>query len=202
MSTVQYGGGGIMKVVDQLLGGVLVVGIPRFHDNRGTFTVAYQVEAAGKAGLPTNFVQDNHSLSLSAGTLRGLHLQTAPWGQGKLVRVLAGRILDVFVDLRLDSPTQGQYGSLELSPVDDFQLWIPPGFAHGFCTLESSSEVFYKVDAPYRPEAEVTLAWDDPDVGIVWPFSADELVLSAKDAEGQDLDEVMRAVKSALGGEG
>jgi dTDP-4-dehydrorhamnose 3,5-epimerase len=116
-----------------------------------------------------------------------------------LVRVLVGRILDVFVDLRPGSGSHGRHGQVELAAGDDRQLWIPPGFAHGFCTLEPETEVFYKVDAPYAPAAERTLAWDDPALAIDWPVDAATVVLSDKDRAGLPLAQIVRAIDEAAG---
>lgn len=162
------------------------------------FSIPYETEAAVAAGLPAGFVQDNQSVSYAAGTVRGLHLQLPPHEQGKLVRVLRGRILDVVVDLRPGSATLGATDQVELSEVDGHLLWVPPGLAHGFCTLEPDTEVFYKVDAPYRPEAELSVAWNDPNLNIEWPVSADDAVLSEKDKNGISLTEALAAIQSAL----
>jgi dTDP-4-dehydrorhamnose 3,5-epimerase len=187
-----------VKAVKQFLGGVTLFETPRFGDDRGSFAIPYQAQAASDAGLPERFVQDNHSTSAQPGTLRGMHLQLAPWSQGKLVRVLRGRILDAFVDLRPDAEHRGASDSVELSGDDDFVLWVPPGLAHGFCTLEPDTEVFYKVDAAYNPEAEISLAWDDPTVGIEWPVTAADVTLSAKDQVGLDLAATLARYDEAL----
>jgi dTDP-4-dehydrorhamnose 3,5-epimerase len=172
----------------------------RFEDPRGSFAVTFQADVAQAAGLTRSFVQDNRSLSRPVGTVRGLHLQLPPWEQGKLVEVLRGRIVDVFVDLRPGSATQGHHGSVELCGDDARHLWVPPGFAHGFCTLEPDTEVAYKVDAPYRPEAEWTLAWDDPTLAIDWPVDRDRAVLSDKDGDGHPLAETVAAIAAARDG--
>ena len=185
-----------VKPLKTLLGGAMLLEYPRFEDERGSFSVHYQAEAADQAGLP-RFVQDNHSVSRPAGTLRGLHLQLAPWAQGKLIRIGQGRVFDVFVDLRPGSDTHGRWESVELGAEDDRQLWVPPGFAHGFCTLEPDTEVFYKVDAPYRPEAEWTLAWDDPTLAIDWPPEASDPILSDKDRAAHTLAETTAAIEAA-----
>ena len=187
-----------MRTVSQLVGGALVLEAPRFEDARGVFSIPYETEAAVAAGLPTRFVQDNQSVSYAAGTVRGLHLQLPPHEQGKLVRVLRGRILDVVVDLRPDSATLGATDQVELGDDDGHLLWVPPGFAHGFCTLELDTEVFYKVDAPYRPEAELSVAWNDPTLNIEWPVAAEDVVLSEKDKNGISLTEALAAIQSAL----
>ena len=186
-----------MRSIENLLGGVALIESRRFADARGSFTVLWEERASEAVGLPTRFVQDNCSLSTGIGTVRGLHLQLPPHQQGKLVRVVAGCIVDVFVDLRPGSPTHGHHGMIELSAGDGRQLWIPPGFAHGFCTLEPDTEVFYKVDAAYMPAAERTLAWNDPALGIEWPVDPASVVLSDKDAAGWSLPEIVGAITAA-----
>lgn len=186
-----------MKQIKRLLGGVLLFEVARFEDARGSLTVSFQAEAAEAAGLDRPFVQDNRSFSLAVHTVRGLHLQLPPWEQGKLVQVLRGRMVDVFVDLRPGSESLGRHEMVELSADDDRLLWIPPGFAHGFCTVEPDTEVHYKVDAPYRPEHEWTLAWDDPALAIDWPAPSGDAVLSDKDREGHTLAETRVALEAA-----
>ena len=132
-------------------------------------------------GVSTRFVQDNHSLSRVAGTVRGLHFQRPPSAQGKLVRCVRGAIFDVAVDLRRGSPTYGRTITAELSAENWRQLWIPRGFAHGLCTLTEDTEVLYKVDAPYDAAADSAIRWDDPAIGIDWPLTGVP-VLSDKDA--------------------
>lgn len=187
-----------MRLVKELLNGVFVLSTPRFLDNRGSFAVTFEAGAAADLGLPGHFVQDNLSVSSEPGTLRGIHLQLPPFSQGKLVRVLRGSIADVAVDLRPDSPTFGHHEVIELTAESGEQAWIPAGFGHAFCTLEPDTEVFYKVDAPYAPAAERTLAWNDPDVAVVWPL-ADEPILSDKDAAGLSLAEIMDAMAGSGG---
>jgi dTDP-4-dehydrorhamnose 3,5-epimerase len=134
-----------------------------------------------KLGLHFDFVQDNHSLSVSTNTVRGLHFQSPPRAQAKLVRCGKGRLFDVAVDIRKGSPTYGQWAGIELSFENGKQLLIPPGFAHGFATLEPDSEIIYKCSDYYAPETEGALRWDDPDIGIKWPLTSAP-VLSGKDA--------------------
>ena len=188
----------MLRTVSQLVGGALVLAPPRFEDDRGVFAVPYEAKAAAAAGISERFVQDNHSISYQIGTVRGIHLQLPPHEQGKLVRILRGRVFDVVVDLRPGSPTLGQFDSVELSSQDGNLLWVPPGFGHGFCTLEPDTEVFYKVDAPYRPDFEVSLAWDDPTLNIAWPVDPVEAVLSEKDQNGIALTEALAAIRSAV----
>lgn len=155
---------------------------PKKHaDDRGFFCETHNVSTWEKAGLCYNFVQDNHSLSRDIGTLRGLHFQSLPFGQDKLVRVLRGRILDVVVDLRRSSPTFKKHVAVELSYENWKQLLIPIGFAHGFVTLEPDTEVLYKVTEFYSPAHDLGVAWDDPELNIDWPIKRRQLVLSQKD---------------------
>lgn len=155
---------------------------PRIHrDARGFFMETYNARAYAAAGIASGFVQDNHSLSLETGTLRGLHFQAPPHAQGKLVRVLRGSIFDVAVDIRHGSPTFGRWVGADLSAANGHQLWVPPGFAHGFCTLEPATEVAYKVTDYYAPEVDFGLAWDDPALGIRWPLPPAGAILSERD---------------------
>lgn len=186
-----------MQTVDSLLGGALLIAPPRFHDPRGTFTVPFESDAAAELGLPERFVQDNHSVSYRAGTIRGVHIQLPPHEQGKLVRVLRGRIFDLVVDLRPDSGTVGQVATVELSAEGGEMLWVPRGLGHAFCTLEPDTEVFYKVDRPYRPDAELSVAWDDPALGVEWPVAADRAVVSHKDKHGVKLIEALALFRAA-----
>ena len=155
----------------------------RFGDARGFFSEVYSRASLAAVGIATEFVQDNHSRSATIGTIRGLHFQTAPFGQDKLVRVTKGRILDVAVDLRRNSPTYGQHVSAELSAENWTQIFVPVGFAHGFCTLEPDTEVLYKVSNVYAPTNDGGVIWNDPDLGIEWPVNAAAAVLSDKDAK-------------------
>lgn len=186
-----------MKETTPVLNGAFVLTTPSFGDDRGSFTVTYERSQAEAVGLTKPFVQDNHSISAPVHTLRGIHLQLPPFAQGKLVRVLRGRILDVVVDLRPDSPTRGEHAAVELAAGSGEQLWVPAGFGHAFCTLEPDTEVFYKVDAAYAPDHERSLAWDDPALGIEWPADMTEPVLSAKDAVGSDLATILAEIDTA-----
>jgi dTDP-4-dehydrorhamnose 3,5-epimerase len=154
----------------------------RFGDDRGWFTEVYNEKTFHDLGIDCRFVQDNHSLSRPAWTLRGLHFQTPPAGQDKLVRCVRGRIFDVAVDLRKGSPDYGRWVGYELSAENGLQLFIPIGFAHGFLTLEADCEVMYKCSALYSPAHDGGLRWDDPKIGIAWPLpSGVSPLLSAKD---------------------
>lgn len=160
-----------------------------YGDNRGFFMEVFRSEQFIKAGINSQFVQDNHSGS-AQGTLRGLHYQIKHV-QGKLVRVVAGHIFDVAVDLRRRSPTFGQWIGQHISAQNKLQIWIPEGFAHGFYVLSDWAEVVYKVTDYYAPQWERTLLWNDPEVGIDWPLMSDEHpILSAKDAEGAGIKEI------------
>ena len=152
-----------------------------FRDARGFFSETYNRAAFSAAGIDHVFVQDNHSLSRHRGVVRGLHFQIGPHAQGKLVRVARGAVLDVAVDIRRGSPTFGRHVSAILSVENWSQLWIPVGFAHGFCTLEPDTEVIYKVTDLYAPDCERGLAFDDPALGIAWPISSAEAILADKD---------------------
>ena len=154
----------------------------RFEDARGWFSETYQRARFKAAGIDPEFVQDNHSYSRPAGTLRGIHFQTPPHAQAKLVRCLRGRIWDVAVDLRAGSPTYGQWVAAELTAAGGEQLFIPAGFGHGFLTLEPDTEVAYKVDDFYAPACDGGIAWDDPDLAISWPLPGATPELSDKDA--------------------
>jgi dTDP-4-dehydrorhamnose 3,5-epimerase len=156
---------------------------PRRHiDARGFFSETYSRRDLLAAGIDESFVQDNHSLSIAEGVVRGLHFQIPPHAQAKLVRVARGAILDVAVDLRYGSPSFGRHVAVQLSDADWAQLYIPVGFAHGFCTLEPRTEILYKASDYYAPSHERGISWDDPDLAIDWPVAPAEAVLSTKDA--------------------
>ncbi len=154
---------------------------PIFRDQRGFFSETYNSRAFADAGIAATFVQDNHACSRAQGVLRGLHFQNPPKAQDKLVRVARGSIYDVIVDLRVGSPTYGRHAGVVLSAENWLQLWIPKGFAHGYCTLEPDTEVIYKVTELYSPRDEGGIRWDDPSLGIEWPIPAVDLILSEKD---------------------
>lgn len=169
------------------LDGLVEIRPPRFGDDRGFFSETWSREAMADAGLDLDFVQDNHSFSAARGVLRGLHYQIPPAAQDKLVRVSRGAVFDVAVDIRQGSPTFGRWAGLVLSAALWNQLLVPKGFAHGFVTIEPDTEVQYKVSAPYRPDLERALRFDDPVIGIEWPVEAADIQLSAKDREGLPL---------------
>lgn len=161
---------------------VILLEPARFFDPRGFFSETYNKASLHEAGIAVDFVQDNFSLSRDRGVLRGLHFQTDPAAQDKLVRVSRGAIFDVAVDLRHGSPTYGKWVSAVLSAENWHQLFIPKGFAHGFCTLEPDCEVLYKTSNYYAPQCDKGVAWNDPDLAIVWPIEPAKAVLSDKDA--------------------
>jgi dTDP-4-dehydrorhamnose 3,5-epimerase len=165
--------------------------ITQLHrDERGFFSETYNRRRMTAAGVPAEFVQDNHALSVNAGTLRGLHFQVPPHAQGKLVRVTRGAAFDVAVDIRVRSPTFGQHVSVVLSAENWKQIWIPPGFAHGYCTLEPNTEVIYKVTEYYDPDSDRGLRWDDASLGIQWPVDRAGITISDKDRRQPHLREL------------
>jgi dTDP-4-dehydrorhamnose 3,5-epimerase len=170
------------------LAGLISIKPRVFADARGFFLETYSEGPWSAAGVNCRFVQDNHSHSVK-GTLRGLHYQSTP-GQAKLVRVAKGRIFDVAVDIRPGSPTFGKWEGVYLDGEQHHQLFIPIGFAHGFCVVSETADVIYKVSSPYDAKAECTLAWNDPDVGVQWPVSSP--VLSARDQSGESFADLSR----------
>ena len=163
------------------LPGVMLITPPRFADSRGWFSETWNQARLAALGFTETFVQDNHSSSTRPGTIRGLHCQLAPFAQGKLVRCIRGAIWDVAVDIRHGSPSFGRHAAAELSAANGRQLWIPPGFLHGFCTTEPDTEVVYKVTAPYDKASERGVIWNDPDLALPWPVPAGDALLSDKD---------------------
>ena len=158
--------------------------VPRqINDERGYFSEVFRADAFAERAGAVTFVQDNQSLSIRAGTIRGLHFQSHPAAQGKLVRCLAGKIFDVAVDLRRDSPTFGRWTAVTLTPEANNQFWVPVGFGHGFCSLEPNSVIGYRVTDYYSPANDKGVAWDDPAIAIDWPAIADPETLSAKDRD-------------------
>lgn len=170
-----------MEVIDTALPDIKLLVPKKFGDHRGFFSETYNMETLRKAGIAETFVQDNQSLSVEKGVLRGLHYQVAPKAQGKLVRVLKGAVLDVAVDVRRGSPTFGQVVKEVLSEKNWRQIWVPVGFAHGFVTLEPNTEVIYKVTNLYSPEHERGILWNDPELGIDWQLDGIEPILSDRD---------------------
>lgn len=177
-----------MKIIEsKKLPGVMLIKPKVFHDHRGFFMETYNENVFNELGIQANFIQENHSLSVAAGVLRGLHYQLNPRAQAKLVRVVSGVIYDVVVDIRKGSPTFGCWQSFILSEENKYQLFVPRGFAHGFCTLVPNCEVIYKVDNHYSPEHDRGIAWNDPMLNIDWPLS--EPILSEKDRKHPTLSE-------------
>jgi dTDP-4-dehydrorhamnose 3,5-epimerase len=171
-----------MQISNLAIPGLILIVPHRFPDARGFFSEFYNYRALEGAGIGDVFVQENLSLSSKVGTVRGLHFQKPPFAQSKLVRVGRGRIFDVALDLRPSSATYGQHASVELSAESGRQLYIPQGFAHGFCTLEPDTEVVYKVSSYYAPQAEGGVLWSDPELKIDWPVNVQDATVSEKDA--------------------
>lgn len=170
-----------MDIQQTGLEGLLVITPPRFGDDRGFFAETYSVAKLADHGVTTTFVQDNHSLSAEVGTIRGLHFQAPPHAQDKLVRCGRGRLFDVAVDIRKGSATYGKWFGIELTFENGKQLLVPAGFAHGFVTRETGTEIIYKCSDFYAPETEDALIWNDPDIGIDWGLETAP-ILSGKDA--------------------
>lgn len=160
---------------------VKFVRLRRFEDARGYFFETWNSEKFRDAGLPVDFVQDNQAGSVAVGTMRGLHYQTAPHAQGKLIGVIRGSIFDVAVDIRHGSPTFGRAVGVTLTAAEPSRLWVPVGFAHGYVTLEPDTEVVYKVTSGYAPQAEGGIRWDDPALGIDWPIPPAEMIVNDRD---------------------
>jgi dTDP-4-dehydrorhamnose 3,5-epimerase len=175
-----------MQVINTAILDVLLLAPKVFGDDRGFFLESYNARELARVGVTANFVQDNHSRS-TRNVLRGLHYQISQ-PQGKLVRVVAGEVFDVAVDVRRRSPTFGKWVGFNLSAQNKHMAWIPPGFAHGFLVLSDSADFLYKATDYYAPEHERCIAWDDPGIGIHWPLVG-EPVLSAKDRTGQRLEQ-------------
>lgn len=185
-----------MKVTRTKLPGVLMLQPDVFGDDRGFFLETWAQRRYAEIGVAENFVQDNVSLS-RRGILRGLHLQH-PWGQGKLVHVVWGEVFDVAVDVRVGSPTFGEWVGAVLSSENHHQVYIPPGFAHGFCVLSEVALFSYKCTEPYHRETELGVAWNDPDLGIAWPLT--DPVVSPKDQAFGRLAEIPRERLPTYGG--
>ncbi len=170
-----------MEIAELEIPEVKILTPRKFGDHRGFFSETYNKRVLADLGIETEFVQDNHSFSAERGTIRGLHFQTPPYAQDKLVRVAQGSVLDVAVDIRRGSPSYGRSVSAVISAEAWNQVLVPIGFAHGFCTLEPDTVVIYKVSNYYTPEHDAGLLWNDPDLGIDWPVGEDEAKLSDKD---------------------
>jgi dTDP-4-dehydrorhamnose 3,5-epimerase len=177
-----------MEVIDLELSGLKLLKPRVFRDDRGFFLESYRRDLYTQHGIDCEFVQDNHSRSVK-GTLRGLHYQSSP-GQAKLLRVTSGRIFDVAVDIRPESPTFGQWHGVHLDAEDHCQIYIPIGFAHGFCVLSDVCDVLYKCSNPYDARTECTIRWDDPAISVEWPVA--EPILSARDQRGESFADFAR----------
>ena len=178
-----------MQIKESKIPGVVLIKPERHGDHRGFFSETYSHRVYAELGIEDVFVQDNHSLSAVKGTVRGLHFQAPPYAQAKLVRCGQGAVFDVAVDIRRGSATYGEWVGYELSAENGAQMYVPIGFAHGFVTLEPNCEILYKCSNYYTPETECSLRWDDPDIGIKWPFIGDT-ILSEKDAAAPLLEEL------------
>lgn len=179
-----------MEVLSFDVSGVKLFVPAHIGDERGYFSETFRCDIFSKHCGDFNFVQDNESFSARAGTVRGLHFQSEPHAQGKLVRCTAGALLDVAVDIRRGSPTYGYWVAETLTPENGKQLWVPPGFAHGFCSLEPNTVICYKVTAYYSAACDKGVAWDDPAIGVTWPDIADFETLSTKDRKQPLLSEL------------
>jgi dTDP-4-dehydrorhamnose 3,5-epimerase len=183
-----------MEVVELRLKGLLLLKPRVFRDSRGFFIESYREDRYRQAGVSCNFVQDNHSLSVKD-TLRGLHYQSSP-GQAKLLRVGSGRLFDVAVDIRPESPTFGEWEAVYLDGEEHHQLYVPVGFAHGFCVVSESADVMYKVSNLYDPKTECTLQWDSPEIGVEWPCK--QPILSERDKVGESFSDFARRLGRPL----
>ena len=179
-----------MQVTNLELHGLKLIAPQRFGDARGFFAETWSRKKYLDAGIACDFVQDNHSLSETKGTVRGLHFQAPPHAQAKLVRCGQGRLFDVAVDIRKGSPTYGKWYGVELSAENGFQLYIPAGFLHGFITLEDATEIVYKCSDYYAPDCDGAVRFDDPAIGIDWQMDVTNAVLSGKDAAAPLLEEL------------
>jgi dTDP-4-dehydrorhamnose 3,5-epimerase len=170
-----------MEVVSTAIAEVMEIRPVRHRDPRGFFSEIFREDVLHRHGIEVAFVQENLSLSLDRGVVRGLHFQVPPEGQAKLIRIGSGSVLDIAVDIRAGSPTYGNHVAIVLSATEGNQLFVPEGFAHGFCTLEPNTAVIYKVNRYYSAEHDRGLAWNDPTLGIAWPVSGKAARLSDKD---------------------
>ncbi|MBT3356148.1 dTDP-4-dehydrorhamnose 3,5-epimerase [bacterium] len=183
-----------MDFIKTKLAGSFLIEPKTFEDQRGFFLESYSKKIFEENGINDDFIQDNHSLSVEKGVLRGLHFQLSPNAQSKLVRVVAGSVFDVIVDLRKDSKTFGQWQGFELSAKNKKMLYVPRGFAHAFCTLEENTEFVYKVDNFYAPESDSGIIWNDRTLAIDWPIEG-EPVISEKDGKLQTFEEFKALMK-------
>jgi len=179
-----------LEVIPLDIADVKLISMPKFGDHRGFFSEVYNKQALSATRIDIDFVQDNHSLSAEKGTVRGLHFQSPPFAQDKMLRVVRGSVFDVAVDLRRGSPTYGKYVSATLSAASWNQILVPIGFAHGFMTLEPDTEVIYKVSNYYSPAHDKGMMWNDPQIGIEWPLPAEGAILSDKDRKQPLLSEL------------
>jgi len=170
-----------MEIAETQIPGVLIIDPGRHEDERGWLSEVWNPSAFAAIGLDISFVQDNQSHNPKAGVVRALHFQAPPHEQGKLIVCLSGSVYDVAVDLRAGSPTYGCHHACELSARETRQLWIPPGCAHGYCVLEDDTRVLYKLTAPYVPEVNGGVLWNDPALAIDWPFSPDDAIVNERD---------------------
>ena len=181
----------MIEVIELSLPGVKKIKLCDYRDSRGFFQEFYRKALYAQKGIDCEFVQDNHSISAQAGTVRGLHFQAPPHAQAKLIRCGRGRLFDVAVDIRAGSPTFGKWNGIELSFENGRQLFVPAGFLHGFVTLEPETEIIYKCSDYYAPECDRAVRFDDPAIGIDWGIGASDVVISARDADAPllaDLD--------------
>ncbi len=188
-----------MQVAATEIADIKLITPVRYVDSRGFFSEVFKENVLQEHGIDIHFVQDNHSLSASKGVVRGLHFQIPPFAQAKLLRVTAGSILDVAVDIRWGSPSFGRHVAVVLSASEGNQIFIPEGFAHGYCTLARDTEVLYKVSAYYSPEHDRGLLWSDPALGIAWPVSTDGALVSDRDQKHPVLSRLPRLFEYGRG---
>ena len=181
-----------MQVLEIDIADIKLLRPVRHVDSRGFFSEVFKESELRERGIDVHFVQDNHSFSAGKGVIRGLHFQIPPFAQAKLLRVTAGSIFDVAVDIRWNSSTFGRHIAVILSATDWNQIFMPEGFAHGYCTLDANTEVIYKVNAYYSPEHDRGLLWSDPALGIAWPVSEQEVLISDKDRSQPVLSQLPR----------
>lgn len=181
-----------MEIIEREMNGVFEIRLSPIRDDRGFFMRVMDLNSFNEYGINKVWVQENHSCNVKKGIVRGLHFQFPPYTETKLVRAVSGEVLDVFVDLREDSPTFGKWGSIVLSEHKYNAIYIPRGFAHGFCTLTEHSEIIYKVDNFYSKEYESGIIWNDPDISIGWPTTEGEAILSERDKHHPTLKDFLK----------